>query len=41
MQNKWVRLDSSKVDLTRGTVSAPLPHCSAYAAGPRDGKAGW
>ena len=41
MQNKWVVLESSKVDLVNGTVSAPLPHCSAYAVGPRDGKAGW
>jgi len=41
MQGKWVILQNSKVNLDKGTVSAPLPHCSAYAAGPRDGKAGW
>ena len=41
MQNKWVVLENSKVDLDRSTVSAPLPHCSAYAVGPRGGKAGW
>jgi hypothetical protein len=41
MQGKWVILENSKVNLDKGTVSAPLPHCSAYAAGPRDGKAGW
>jgi len=40
-QNKWVIVPNSKVDLTRGTVSAPLPHCSFYAAGPAGGKAGW
>jgi len=38
---KWVQVQGSSVDLTRGTVSAPLPHFSAYAVGPRDGKAGW
>jgi len=39
-QNQWVRIPSN-VDLTNGTVSAQLPHCSYYAAGPSGGKAGW
>src|SRR5262249_13022757 len=37
MQNQWVIVQNSKVDLTNGTVSAPLPHCSFYAAGPAGG----
>lgn len=39
-QNQWVRIPS-QVNLTNGTVSAQLPHCSYYAAGPSGGKAGW
>jgi len=37
----WVPVEGSAVDLTSKTVSAPLQHFSAYAVGPRGGKAGW
>jgi len=40
MKNQWVKIPSN-VNLTSGTVSAQLPHCSYYAAGPSGGKAGW
>ena len=37
----WSKVDGSKVDLTKKTVSAPLQHFSIYKVGEDPGKAGW
>lgn len=37
----WGPVEGSTVDLAKRTVSAPLQHFSAYAVGPKGGKAGW